>query len=265
MLDIRAPATLASLAVPMVLNGVGGEAISCRRRRKRGSFALTTSSRSRTQPGPRGLSKSVLVEAAIALMEEVGENAFTLRKLGARVGCDAMAILYHFKSKDGLFHAMADWMETRLLPSPAQLPWRERLRHLADQYRSLALRYPNSFPLMQRFASTGHADYGHMEMVHEALEQAGIPVQDIPTVCIGWYAAITGLAVGEVAGLVRPLTATEADEIERLPADRYPRLKAAIGLYRELAPEAVFSGMMEQILDGIDAHGRTASENHVSK
>lgn len=216
---------------------------------------MTQGKKPKTQPGPRGFTRDSLVETAIGLMEEVGEAGFTLRKLGARAGCDAMTVLYHFKSKDGLFHAMADWLETQLKPAPADLPWRDRLRHLGNQYRGLALRYPASFGLMQRFLHTGLADYGHMEMVHGALEEAGISTRDIPSTCIGWYATITGLAMGEVAGLIRPLTDAEVDEIAQLPGDRYPRLKDATGLYRNLAPAAVFAATMEQLLDGIEGRG----------
>lgn len=220
---------------------------------------MTQPRKPKALPGPRGFTKAALVKAAIELMEEVGEVNFTLRKLGKKADCDAMTIIYHFKSKNGLYHAMADWLETQLKPSPQHLSWRSRLRHLGDQYRTLALRYPNSFGLMQRFLHTGMADYGHMEMVHEALEEAGIAAHDIPTVCIGWYAAITGLAMGEVAGLVRPLTLDEMAEIEQLPAEHYPRLRAAVGLYRDLAPNAVFSQTMEHLLDGIVQHAHRQS------
>ncbi len=48
-----------------------------------------------------------MVAAALELMEAGGEVGFTLRKLGVRVGCDPMSILYHFKSKEGLYRAMA--------------------------------------------------------------------------------------------------------------------------------------------------------------
>ncbi len=120
-----------------------------------------------------------MVEAALELMEAGGEAGFTLRKLGTRVGCDPMSILYHFKSKEGLYRAMAGRLESQLRIVPASLPWRGRMRHLADQYRSLALRFPKSFWLMQHFVYTGPADYDHMEMVHGALREAGIEIETL--------------------------------------------------------------------------------------
>ena len=70
--------------------------------------AAKSNTRIRASLGPRGLAKNEIVETAVSLMEEVGEAAFSVRKLGGRVGCDPMAILYHFKNKDGMYRAMAD-------------------------------------------------------------------------------------------------------------------------------------------------------------
>ncbi|MFC0217623.1 TetR/AcrR family transcriptional regulator [Pseudochelatococcus lubricantis] len=214
----------------------------------------------KTSPGSRGLSRKVLAEAAIELMEAAGEAGFTLRKLGARVGCDPMSILYHFKSKEGLFRAMADQLEAQIRPAPEDQPWRGRLRHLADQYRSLALRFPHSFRLMQRFPHTGIADYGHVEMVHRALKEAGIADRDIPGICLGWYTCITGLAMGEVGGLIRPATDEDALEIDQLPDASYPLLKRLLPRYRDLAPNAVHALTIELLLDGIVVHAAASSD-----
>lgn len=214
---------------------------------------MSTASRSRSGPGPRGLSKEAILEAALALMEEGGEAGFTLRKLGLRVGCDPMSILYHFKSKEGLQRAIAGHLEAQLRVAPGGLPWRGRLRCLADQYRSLALRHPQSFRLMQNFVYTGPADHDQMEMVHAALEEAGLPAGDIPAICLGWYAAITGLAMGEIGGLIGPASPQDMEELAQLSDASHPRLKQAMPLYRDLAPDRVFALGVEMLLDGIAA------------
>lgn len=219
----------------------------------------------RARTGPRGLSREAILDTALELMEAEGETGFTLRRLGQRVGCDPMSILHHFKSKDGLLRAMAGRLESQLRLAPSGLAWRGRLRHLADQYRSLALRFPRSFWLMQNFVYTGVADYNHMEMVHGALEEAGIALRDIPAVCLGWYACVTGLAMGEIGGLIAPASRQDLDELAQLAPDAYPRLTAAIPLYQDLAPNAVFATSVEMLLDGIvmrAAQGAGAMPGH---
>ncbi|KWF76109.1 TetR family transcriptional regulator [Burkholderia cepacia] len=202
--------------------------------------------------GPRGLDKDAIVAAALALLEDVGEAAFSVRKLAQSVGCDPMSVLYHFKSKEGLSRAIANALSRSLVPVDATLPWRERLRDLARQYRALALRYPAAFALLQRHMSTGPADLAHIEAVHRALADAGIPRAALPSVCVGWYASVIGLAAAEAGGLTRAANDVELSEMAALSDAAHPLVKAAAPLYAQLDPAAVHDTMLDVLLDGIE-------------
>ncbi|MDN7614455.1 TetR/AcrR family transcriptional regulator [Burkholderia cepacia] len=208
--------------------------------------------------GPRGLDKDAIVAAALALLEDVGEAAFSVRKLAQSVGCDPMSVLYHFKSKEGLSRAIANALSRSLVPVDATLPWRERLRDLARQYRALALRYPAAFALLQRHMSTGPADLAHIEAVHRALADAGIPRAALPSVCVGWYASVIGLAAAEAGGLTRAANDVELAEMEALSDTAHPLVKAAAPLYAQLDPAAVHDTMLDVLLDGIAKQAPTA-------
>ena len=208
--------------------------------------------------GPRGLDKDAIVAAALALLEDVGEAAFSVRKLAQSIGCDPMSVLYHFKSKEGLSRAIANALSRSLVPVDAALPWRERLRDLARQYRALALRYPAAFALLQRHMSTGPADLAHIEAVHRALADAGIPRAALPSVCVGWYASVIGLAAAEAGGLTRAANDVELAEMEALSDTAQPLVKAAAPLYAQLDPTAVHDTMLDVLLDGIAKQARAA-------
>ncbi|WP_176100494.1 TetR/AcrR family transcriptional regulator [Burkholderia cepacia] len=208
--------------------------------------------------GPRGLDKDAIVAAALALLEDVGEAAFSVRKLAQSVGCDPMSVLYHFKSKEGLSRAIANALSRSLVPVDATLPWREQLRDLARQYRALALRYPAAFALLQRHMSTGPADLAHIEAVHRALADAGIPRAALPSVCVGWYASVIGLAAAEAGGLTRAANDVELAEMEALSDAAHPLVKAAAPLYAQLDPAAVHDTMLDVLLDGIAKQAPTA-------
>ncbi|WP_205189868.1 TetR/AcrR family transcriptional regulator [Burkholderia sp. LMG 13014] len=208
--------------------------------------------------GPRGLDKDAIVAAALALLEDVGEAAFSVRKLAQSVGCDPMSVLYHFKSKEGLSRAIANALSRSLVPVDAALPWRERLRDLARQYRALALRYPAAFALLQRHMSTGPADLAHIEAVQRSLADAGIPRAALPSVCVGWYASVIGLAAAEAGGLTRAANDVELAEMEALSDAAHPLVKAAAPLYAQLDPAAVHDTMLDVLLDGIAKQARAA-------
>lgn len=205
----------------------------------------------RSGRGPRGLSRESILLAAVDLLEDGGEQAFSLRKVGAAAGCDAMSVTYHFGSKEGLNQALAGWLDDQVRPGREDVPWRPRLRHIADQYRRVALRYPATFPLLQRYTSTGPADHLSAEVVHRALADAGVPERRIVTTTLGWYAVVIGLAMGEVSGLIAPVSTAVADELAGLPDADFPLTKRLIADYRDVDPSAVFSSTLEHLLDGI--------------
>jgi len=201
--------------------------------------------------GPRGLSPDAISRAAVDLMEEGGEAGFSLRKLGQRVGCDPMAVLYHFGSKEGLERAMADALNAELKPVGRDRPWRERLADLAHQYRELAKRYPRTFPLLQRFWVTGPADYAHAEMIYEALADAGFDDERLVDLCFGWYAAVLGLAAAEAGGLLKPASFEQLAEVEALPDGAFALTKRLLPAFQSQEPGRAYALLIDLILNGI--------------
>ena len=204
------------------------------------------------RPGPKGLSPDEIVRAALAVLEETGEEGFSIRKVGARVGCDPMAVLYHFKSKVGLERAMADALNAELRQPAPDAPWRTRLTDLALQYRTLALRYPRTFPLLLRFWVTGPADYRHAETIYQALADAGLDARQMADFCFGLYASVLGLAAAEVGGLLRPATPEVIDEVRDLPPSAFPNTTRLVPVFEGQEPGRVYALMVETILDGIE-------------
>jgi len=209
--------------------------------------------RPRPATGPRGLSREPMIRAAIELLESAGEAGFSIRKLGERLGCDPMAVLYHFKSREGLQRAMADWLTGQLTPVDTALPWQQRLQALAAAYRALALGHPKSFGLLQRYLSTGAADYRHIESVYRALRDAGIADREIPAISLGWYSTVYGLAMAEVGGLIRAATADDLAEAERLPAEGHELTRRVLPWFREVDPAGVASTTLDLLHHGIAA------------
>ena len=214
-------------------------------------MSVASNVRSKQSTGPRGLSRSAMVTAAIDLMEEGGASGFSLRRLGERIGCDPMAILYHFKSKDGLFRAMAEALTSRVEPVDPALPWADRLAALAHAHRRVALASPRSFALMQRYLSTGRADFAQIEAVHGALHEAGHAPGTAARLCLGWYAVVFGLALAEVQGMIRPTQADDLAELDGTPPEALPRLREALGMLRDLDPGEVFSNSLDCLHEGI--------------
>ncbi|QBF29903.1 TetR family transcriptional regulator [Thalassococcus sp. S3] len=185
-------------------------------------------------------------------MESEGPDAFSVRKLATTLGCDPMAVLYHFKSKTGLERAMADAINAEIAAVDPNASWRNRLTALAFQYRELALKYPRTFPLLMRFWITGPADYRHAEMIYQALADAGLGDEQMVDMCFGWYASLLGLAAAEVGGLLKPATPEIIAEIDRLPSADFPTMTRLLPTFADQKAGRSYETMVQVILDGIE-------------
>jgi TetR/AcrR family transcriptional regulator, tetracycline repressor protein len=74
------------------------------------------------------LDKTEIIEAALALLNEVGIDHLTTRKLAERLGVQQPALYWHFRSKSALLDAVNEAMITRFhvhrVPAPGE-PWDE--------------------------------------------------------------------------------------------------------------------------------------------
>src|SRR5438477_12031705 len=86
------------------------------------------------------LSRDRIVDAALALIHDDGLAAFSTRKLGERLGCEAMSIYHHFPSKQHLLDALVEHaIQTVEVPEPGPGAI-ERLRRSLYSYREMAHR-----------------------------------------------------------------------------------------------------------------------------
>jgi len=88
------------------------------------------------------------VQVALEQVREDGLAQLSTRRLGQRLGCEAMSIYHHFPSKAHLLDAMVDHaIATVELPAAGIDPV-ARLRALCHNYRAMAHRFPALFPLV---------------------------------------------------------------------------------------------------------------------
>lgn len=100
-----------------------------------------------------GLTKSVVLEAAIDFVDRFGIAELSMRKLGASLRVEAMALYRYVDSRDQLLDAMVDRVMDQLYADPDVLlgpddDWETWLRRVAAGVRRIALIHPQLFPLI---------------------------------------------------------------------------------------------------------------------
>jgi AcrR family transcriptional regulator len=95
----------------------------------------------------------LVVDATVAMIDERGMAAVTMRGLAARLGVEAMSLYKHVENRDKLFDAVVDRIVNELSHDQgvARVPsagWRPYLAGIARGIRRYALAHPHAFPLV---------------------------------------------------------------------------------------------------------------------
>jgi TetR/AcrR family transcriptional regulator, tetracycline repressor protein len=101
----------------------------------------------------RRLSTQLVVDATVAMIDERGMAAVTMRGLAARLGVEAMSLYKHVENRDKLFDAVVDRIVNELSTDPRVLRapeagWRPYLAGIARGIRRYARAHPHAFPLV---------------------------------------------------------------------------------------------------------------------
>jgi AcrR family transcriptional regulator len=115
--------------------------------------------------------RNALLQAALAMVDEIGLEQLSLRKIAASVGVSHAAPEHHFPSMRHLFNAMATWgFQTFVQTIGAEIDraagdGAEILRAARRGYLTFARAHPNVLRLM---FSSGHLDWSAAELCEAA-------------------------------------------------------------------------------------------------
>jgi AcrR family transcriptional regulator len=95
------------------------------------------------------LSTARVLEAAVALADEAGLEAFSMRGLAQELGVVPMALYKHVANKEELIDGMVDLVFSEIdLPDEGDLDWRSAMRRRALSTRAALGRHPWAIGMM---------------------------------------------------------------------------------------------------------------------
>ncbi|WP_223830199.1 TetR/AcrR family transcriptional regulator C-terminal domain-containing protein [Paenibacillus arenilitoris] len=101
---------------------------------------MKTSHESQKKP----IDLSVIVQAALTLLQEEGLAQLTMRKLAARLDIKGASLYWHIKNKNELLSLIADRICKEIKPANDRAAWEEAFVLLSDQLRQTLLKYRDS-------------------------------------------------------------------------------------------------------------------------
>ncbi|GAA2264648.1 MULTISPECIES: TetR/AcrR family transcriptional regulator [Kitasatospora] len=147
-----------------------------------------------------GLSVDLIVDAAIELADAEGMAALSMRAVGDRLGCTAMALYTHVANKNELLDLMHDRVLGELTGEHGpDRGWRAAVTAWAGDACAFYLRHPWVLQVSQARPVLGPNEYGVLEAVVRILYATGLP------------AGVLRRLVGSLFHLVRATAQTIAE------------------------------------------------------
>ncbi|WP_405532397.1 TetR/AcrR family transcriptional regulator [Streptomyces avidinii] len=180
---------------------------------------------------PARLDRTRTVDTALELLDEVGLDALTMRRLADAMDVQAGALYRYFATKGDLLTAMAERMLADLAATKSDGDWSERLASLARGMRRALLARRDGARVYAGTHATGPHTLGFAEAVVGVLRTAGFGAQEAARTLMAVAHLTIGHTLEEQAAL-QPVGGDGAADSERLrlaaDPERYPQLAAAL-------------------------------------
>jgi TetR/AcrR family transcriptional regulator, tetracycline repressor protein len=221
-------------------------------------MALATST---TKTRPRGfLTRELIIKEALALLEEHGPGALSMRRLADRLGVAPNALYTHVRGKADLIDGLVDqvYAGLELHPDPGG-DWAQQLATLSQAVRDHLLAHPAVVPYALQQPGLGPHSLRLGEAIYDILRPAGFSDQAV----VGTVYALVTYILGFVA-LEIPRAGTDpqtSDEFVRrmwaffaaLPPGEFPHHVQLAPLLARISTDDQFQFGIRIFLAGLNA------------
>lgn len=119
------------------------------------------------------LNRDRVLRAAVALADELGIGALSMRALGQRLGVEAMSLYKHVTNKDDVLDGIVDRVAAEIELPSHEGPWRVEMRRRAISAHRVLLKHPWATMLIVSRANVGPAMLRYVDTTIGCLVNAG--------------------------------------------------------------------------------------------
>lgn len=178
-----------------------------------------------SRPPREPLTRDRVLRAAVELADEQGLEALSMRRLGQRLGVEAMSLYNHVANKDDVLAGMVELVLAEVENPPRDLPWKEAIRHTAVSSYDAFMRHRWACALAMRVPGYSPVRMQWMEDVLRTFREAGFS----PNLTHHAYHALDSHIAGFTLWQVSMPFETREELLDLaehflalIPADRYP-------------------------------------------
>jgi TetR/AcrR family tetracycline transcriptional repressor len=217
-----------------------------------------TERRRKRQP----LDQAQVVRAALALLDEVGLDDLTMRRLAERLGVKAASLYRHVRNKDELLALLGDEISSEIPFARAAGSWRSQLTEMAWNVRRGLLAHRDAARVLANTPPVGPRRLKHIEAVLQAVRAAGLKDRDAARAAYHLNNFVTEFAADEARFAAfaagpgssrRKILAEARRQFKSLPEHEYPTIVALADHLTEDAQDELFQFGIDLCLRGIRA------------
>ena len=118
------------------------------------------------------LSRQNIIQTAAAMVDRDGADAFSMRRLGAEIGVDPMAVYHYIPNRAALLRELVRlFLDALDVPGP-KLIWQDWVRAFSQNFRSTAKRHPGLFRVFSQSGDWSAEYLAVEEALHATLAEA---------------------------------------------------------------------------------------------
>jgi AcrR family transcriptional regulator len=207
------------------------------------------------RPARAPLNRERILRTAIELADEDGIEALTMRRLGRRLGVEAMSLYNHAADKDDILDGVVELI-TAEFEVPTGLPdWKSSIRSGARSAHDVLLRHPWASSVIESRARSGPNRLRLLDATIGVLTGAGFPMPVVIRTLMALDSHTYGFTLQEQAWAFPVEAAPEmaAALAADLPAG-YPNMAAMVAFVASTQPGTIleFEFGLDLILDGLE-------------
>lgn len=209
---------------------------------------------------PVTLTREVVLNAALEIIDRDGTDGLTMRRLGQALGRDPMALYRYAANKSDLLDGVVEMVMGQARLDPSDPDWAQQLRIFARDFRDIAIAHPHVVPLIvTRPLATPLAlrPLGTLRPLEDTIDllmRAGFT--DVEALHV--YRSFQGLLFGHVLNELQELVENpeETDDLlrlglHRLPVKEFPLLRGLASALTSYDGAAELEEGLDILIDGL--------------
>jgi AcrR family transcriptional regulator len=192
-----------------------------------------------------------LQAAALALVDEQGLAALSMRTLAGALGTGPMTLYNYVKDRDDLDALVVEAVLAEISRPRTRGDWQHDVRAIVEATWRTVRRHPNVIPLILTRRTLHETTLDWAEGLLDALARGGRSGAELLIAFRTVSGFVMGLAQAQLAGPLSTATGPDVARAQALPPERYPRLIEIAKAATRLGADREFRAGLDIVMAGL--------------